>query len=58
MPSLIMDATKRNWHLLNRVDRQTIQQDTAAAIATRYLGMDCDRKDWLRFNEWLIEKTK
>lgn len=58
MPSLIVDATKKNWHLLNRVDRQTIQQDTIGAIATRYLGMDCDRETWLSFNEWISEKMR
>jgi hypothetical protein len=56
MPSTIVEATQKNWHLLNRVDRQTIQQDTIAAIATRDLGMDCDRNTWLSFNEWITEK--
>lgn len=58
MPSLITDATKKNWHLLNRVDRRTIQQDTIAAIATRHLGASCDRETWLGFNEWLTEQMK
>lgn len=56
MPSLITDATKKNWHLLNRVDRRTIQQDTIGAIAARYLGDACDRETWLRFNEWVATK--
>lgn len=58
MPGLITDATKKNWHLLNRVDHQTIQQDTIAAIATRNLGMDCDQETWLGFNEWIAEKMR
>jgi len=58
MPGSLTDATKKNWHLLNRVDRQTIQQDTIEAIATRHLGMDCDRETWLGFNEWITEKLK
>ncbi len=58
MPGLIIDATKNNWHLLNRVDRQTIQQDTIGAIATRYLGDACDRETWLSFNEWITTQMK
>ena len=57
MPSTIAEATQKNWHLLNRVDRQTIQQDTIAVIAIRDLGMDCDRNTWLNFNKWIAEKT-
>jgi hypothetical protein len=58
MPSLIADATKKNWHLLNRVDRRTIQQDTIGAIATRHLGATCDRETWLGFNEWVATQMK
>jgi hypothetical protein len=48
MPSTIIDATKENWHLLNRVDRQQIQNDVQSAIATRHLGHECDRETWVR----------
>lgn len=55
---LLVGATKENWHLLNRVDRQQIQDDVQSAIATRYLGHECDRNTWIGFNEWMVEKTK
>ena len=58
MPSTTMDATKENWHLLNRVDRQQIQNDVQSAIATRHLGRECDRRVWMGFAEWMVEKTK
>lgn len=58
MPSLIIDATKRNWHSLNRVDHQTIQQDTIGAIVTRHLGELGDRETWLGFNEWIAVQMK
>ena len=58
MPSTIVEATQKNWHLLNRVDHQTIQQDTIAAIAARDLGMDCDRNTWTSFNKWLAEQMQ
>jgi hypothetical protein len=55
MPSTIIDATKANWELLQIHDRQQIQNDVQTAITTRHLGMACDRKTWLSFNEWLAE---
>ncbi|MEG3878980.1 hypothetical protein QT972_16625 [Microcoleus sp. herbarium7] len=58
MPGTIVDATKENWHLLNRVDRQQIQNDVQSAIATRHLGHECDRETWMSFNEWMTEQAR
>ena len=56
MPCTIVDATKENWHLLNRVDRQQIQNDVQSAIATRHLGHECDQRVWMAFAEWMTDK--
>jgi hypothetical protein len=55
MPSTIVNATKENWELLHSHDHQQIQNDVQTAIATRHLGMACDRETWLNFNKWIVE---
>lgn len=53
MPSLIVDATKANWQLLNENDRAAIRDEVRLAIETRHLGMECDRQTWMGFDRWI-----
>jgi hypothetical protein len=58
MPSLVVDATKSNWHLLSQNDINTIEKDLLEALSNRYSGMDCDAKMWNSFLQWISEKKE
>lgn len=58
MPSLIVDATKANWHLLSKNDKVIIQKDLAWEFDNdRDMGMDCDKEMWLRFYNWVLDQN-
>lgn len=58
MPSLIVDATKANWHLLSTADINIIEKDLLEALSNRHLGMDCDTRMWNSFHQWINEKKE
>lgn len=58
MPSLIVDATKTNWDLLSKGNKDVIQRDLREFLTSnRNKGMDCDESTWLDFEEWILEQS-
>lgn len=58
MPSLIVDATKANWNLLSKGNKDVIQRDLQEFLTSnRNKGMDCDEKTWLDFEDWILEQN-
>lgn len=56
MPSLITDATKHNWFFVSKGDRATILKDLAEAFQTRSMGNKCDKRNWVNFLNWTIDR--
>lgn len=56
MPSLVTDATKHNWSFISNKERVTILKDVAAAFQTRSMGDKCDKRNWINFLNWTIDR--
>lgn len=57
MPSVIVNATKANWNLLEAQSKTIILKDVTLAIQKKRINMGCDKQMWLAFYDWILEKN-